>query len=506
MGSEQSGPGFWIRTAGTALILACAVLSPLFYGSVSGWPLWTLTGLTGVLSLIAAFEFWRSGRGLRPDAAAGQADRGSAMTRAAALLLGAFVLLVFVQTLDLGSWLGPARYGALSGKGLPDPLLPSSLSVYPGATRISLALLLSSAVPLFAAPVLMKRKEKVYAASAALAGAGGATAFYAMLNYLSSNAASVHFTAAEFGNRANGTFVNPNHFAAHLGMLIPLCLSIMFLKSKAWKRRSEDGLFRLLASAAQDASRRWWKILAGLSFVTMLVAVVFSASRMGIISAVSGVACFFFLSFLLKRAGDGGRFWTAALIVLLLGALSIAAWVGLEPVMTRFEALDPGIERRLEIWKDAAGILADFPILGTGLGTFPHVFPAYQSDALPGGYSFPHNEYLQLLTETGMLGFLLVAGAAALWTAAFIRRFQNADVRADRRKIAAGAFAGAFTMLLNCGTELSLRMPANYILFSLLAGISFAALSGGSVRVKRTSTAARGTRGEESGMFVRLAP
>jgi len=62
---------------------------------------------------------------------------------------------------------------------------------------------------------------------------------------------------------------------------------------------------------------------------------------------------------------------------------------------------------RIYIWKSSLKIFFDHPITGTGIGTFPLVYPNYKlPEAHEVSVSFAHNLPLNLLVETGILGFL----------------------------------------------------------------------------------------------------
>jgi tetratricopeptide (TPR) repeat protein len=123
------------------------------------------------------------------------------------------------------------------------------------------------------------------------------------------------------------------------------------------------------------------------------------------------------------------------------------------------------------IWKDSLSLWLANPWLGCGLGRFHVEFPAFASDALKALWpqqkviiNFAHNEYLQVLCETGLLGlalFLAVPLAAARWAfklrsrdlllagptlaaaALFGQAFFSPDLRFGVSSFVAFAFLGA---------------------------------------------------------------
>ena len=64
-------------------------------------------------------------------------------------------------------------------------------------------------------------------------------------------------------------------------------------------------------------------------------------------------------------------------------------------------------EARLDFWKDSQKIISDYKLTGSGIGTFPHVYPVYRSLKSELFLSHAHNDYLELLVEGGIISFVL---------------------------------------------------------------------------------------------------
>jgi len=124
-------------------------------------------------------------------------------------------------------------------------------------------------------------------------------------------------------------------------------------------------------------------------------------------------------------AGLGGTFAIAAVFSLKGQRRWIAVFIvaaGLAAVLSGFEARQwtHGL-----IWRDTLALWKDQPLFGCGLGRFHIEFPAYASDTLKALWpqrkviiNFAHNEYLQILAETGIVGFglfLLIPVSGVLW-------------------------------------------------------------------------------------------
>ncbi|MEA2059194.1 MAG: O-antigen ligase family protein [Thermodesulfobacteriota bacterium] len=119
----------------------------------------------------------------------------------------------------------------------------------------------------------------------------------------------------------------------------------------------------------------------------------------------------FFTCLLFKRKISRGNTILIIAVVLLTG-LSVS-WFGWDQIFQRFEKLKNahGIihDSRLDFWKDSKNIIADFPVTGSGFGTFIDVYPSYQTVRGDILVNHAHNDYIELLSEGGIIGFCLVA-------------------------------------------------------------------------------------------------
>ena len=68
---------------------------------------------------------------------------------------------------------------------------------------------------------------------------------------------------------------------------------------------------------------------------------------------------------------------------------------------------DPTGEGRWPIAKDTLGLIAAYPLVGSGLGTYSPTLLRYQTAQFHVAWMFAHNDYLQLLSELDMLGSLI---------------------------------------------------------------------------------------------------
>lgn len=256
-----------------------------------------------------------------------------------------------------------------------------------------------------------------------------------------------------------GPFVNHNHFAGYLEMLAPLPVALIVTGAVSRGRR----LFYLFAAAM------------------MGLAVVASLSRAGMLSLGAAMLLLLALSFRFRpqpgrlqfaasRLGSAG-----AVIVVSLAILAGIFWIGADPVIDRvtvgkLAGAEAGTETfhssRGWIWQDTVRMVSASPVLGVGLGAFQTAWPNYSEADGALIVDKAHNDYLQLLAETGFIGGLL-----ALWFIITIFRLVAQGLQSrDPLLIATalGSAAGITAMLVHSFFDFNLQLPSNSLLFLLL--------------------------------------
>jgi O-antigen ligase len=274
---------------------------------------------------------------------------------------------------------------------------------------------------------------------------------------------------------ASGTFINRNHFAGVLEMAFPLAVAMAY------------GFFYTRISSTRTAwSRRWRAILThprAPVFLLLLftgawlcLGLIFSMSRGGILALLLTAA---FLSLLTALRHSRRKIQLVALLFVLVVA-GYAIWLGLDPVLTRFEQLldeDTVLTQgRFPVWEDTLVMIRDFPLLGVGLGNYRHVFLSYNRTPMTVVYDHAHNDFLQYTAELGIpAGFTLFAVLiATVWCAG--RGYVRSE-SVSRRAALLGAAGGVFSILVHSMTDFNLQIPANMALFALLLAAIAAVLA-----------------------------
>ncbi|MCX5641979.1 MAG: O-antigen ligase family protein [Candidatus Omnitrophica bacterium] len=139
--------------------------------------------------------------------------------------------------------------------------------------------------------------------------------------------------------------------------------------------------------------------------------------------------------------------------------------------MSTVKEISLSSDQRILVWQSTLKIFRDFPIIGTGLGTFASIFPAYRSeDIIKKVFSFAHNEYLQLLSEVGIVGFLIFFVGFAVF---FFRTIKQLFRRHDRTAVAltSAGLAGLCAGFVHALVDFPFRVPANGLLLALILGV-----------------------------------
>ncbi|GAI30658.1 unnamed protein product, partial [marine sediment metagenome] len=149
----------------------------------------------------------------------------------------------------------------------------------------------------------------------------------------------------------------------------------------------------------------------------------------------------------------------------------ISLYVGIDATIERF-ALDKLLhEGRLVYWSDVTSIVGDFPLFGTGLGTFASVYPAYEESRRPGHLSHAHNDFLEYLSELGVVGMILLFGGILFMV---VSSFLIWRVRSHPqvKGLAMGGIVAIVVILIHSIADFNLHIPANMVLFTVVLSLT----------------------------------
>jgi O-antigen ligase len=196
----------------------------------------------------------------------------------------------------------------------------------------------------------------------------------------------------------------------------------------------------------------------------MIVGLIFSASRMGISSLLLS---FTLLSFLFRDPQGEKKFSRTSVLIFSL-ALLWAIWIGLDAVVSRFLTSSEDLKGRWEFWVNTFQIFKDFPIFGSGLGTFVYIFPMYRTLHFEGLATHAENDILQLASEAGLIGFGLLAVLFFYLLYKAISGIHSLSHREPERYVGIGSLVGILALMFHSLVERNIQVPANAFLYTLL--------------------------------------
>lgn len=274
------------------------------------------------------------------------------------------------------------------------------------------------------------------------------------------------------GGGLTASFINRNSAATYFGMAA--CVSLVYLLRRA--------RHVLVAAEEQGTTRRGFeRLIGGVSgrlgletagFVLLFAATLLTTSRAGVSSALFAMLLGLVFTRLRASAATSGLTATLMMLIVVMAGVAVLQMSG-AAVVERLLETDVGAEGRLPVYADTLVAISDHALMGTGLGTFPDIFPLYRAETLASDtiWDKAHNDYLEVLLGLGIpAGLAIIFGVAIL----VLRCFRGAFLRRRNSHFAmAGALAGVMVGL-HAFFDFSLQIQAVAMSFALVLGVGVA--------------------------------
>jgi len=282
--------------------------------------------------------------------------------------------------------------------------------------------------------------------------------FFVLLNILETKKQLEHlilliiamgFLVSIIGMANNFTypFINKNHFAGYMEMTS--FLAVGYLLTGLDKRK---------------------RIIFSFVAIVMILGLFLSLSRGGLLCFLFSLGIMFYLLRLRKAIRRKSLLIAGIIAFTFLFMIIVGAEPFLERVSTIFKKETVSADARWNIWKDTLRIIPDFPLFGAGFGTFRNIYPMYKTFIVQASVLQAHNDFLQLISETGFLGLAL-----AFWF--LYSFFKNVFVAWQSQHhpfikgIVLGGGCGVLSLLLHSFFDFNLQIPANALLLVVLMAV-----------------------------------
>lgn len=325
------------------------------------------------------------------------------------------------------------------------------LSAYPYLTLIDLLKYVAYFVVFFLFTQAFRERANLLRFAWFLILLGFAVSLSGIVQHFTSQGEIYWFRKPVEGGDIFGPYVNRNHFAGFVELVLPVGLALM--------------VFRGL--------RRDLYPMAVLLTLIPLGALVLCGSRGGMVGFAFELGLLALLARTRRRRGkESQRLLTWGIIG--LAAMAFLVWLGAGKLAERFSNVrkgDVSLERRVTLFEGASRIFLHHPVLGTGMGTLVSVFPRYETAYDGRLVEHAHNDYIETLANMGILGG--ICGLAFLW---FLFRGARQSWEAEQghfsRALHAAAVMAVGGLLLHGLVDFNLQIPANAILFLVQAGLA----------------------------------
>jgi len=339
--------------------------------------------------------------------------------------------------------------------GTPSLSAGDTLSFYPYATRHDLRIILLAAGIFFVVLEVYRTPRQIRRLLATIAGIGAASAVLALLQDFAGNE-KIYWVIPTAYRATCGSFVNYSNFSQFMNLSIGAALGLLLICFEEARKTEgdSDDEDRGIAVLAQP---RYRPVLALAGMILLsAVAIMLSMSRGGMLSLM--VAAGITVPLLSrKRAKEGG--WVISAILMLV--FCVLLYAGFDAVCDRLSTLynrpDPS-SGRFQTYKDMAGIIRKFPILGIGLGSHEMVYPMFDQSHDPDLPQSADSDWFQVFEETGIVGGILVVAFVAGIGSYFVRL-----VRRSRKGIYLAVYGvgfGLIAVILHSFTDFGQHVPA----------------------------------------------
>ncbi|MEW6456132.1 MAG: O-antigen ligase family protein [Acidobacteriota bacterium] len=473
------------------------IFLPLPFGSVDEWAIFAFEITTGILFILYLSTLWRSP--IKKQEKRGQATFLISFSRKEAndslssqkkwdvslifkIFLIIFIVVSVIQVIPLPQFILKILsknsfriYEGVFSGGLvgSEKMGWKTISLSPAFSFYELIKYLSYFLFAFLVSRCIRTKKQIEIFVLVMIIAAIFQSFYGLTEFFGGTERIFGYKRKWHVGSATGTFINRNHFSGFLEMIFPISVGYLLAKADFFVMEKGLSLREKILWFSQDRLQK--SIILGLISVLIGIAIFFSRSR-------TGIFIFFITIFLMIIAiSIGGRNSSEKLSrekrfrkivrVIFLTVLFSVILIGIKPIIERFSWESVAGEGRPIIFKNTIDMIKDFPLFGAGPGTYMYAYTMYEKIYVNGITDHAHNDYLELLAESGLIGggslILFAFGAVGYFFMKWVKR-RDYFIKG----VILGCILGIVAILIHSITDFNLRIPANAVYFITLYALS----------------------------------
>ncbi|MBZ5705053.1 MAG: O-antigen ligase family protein [Acidobacteriia bacterium] len=297
----------------------------------------------------------------------------------------------------------------------------------------------------------LRRTAQVKLLTIAFSSYGFAMAMFAVIQGISSKDKLYWVRTPAHGGWIYGPYVNHDHYAGLMEMLVPIPLVFALTRYARGPR----------------------KTMAAVAAAVMASSIFLSGSRGGMAAFAVQIAVL--AAFTIRRQKSGRTALAAGIFLVIV--VGLLAWLGGGELARRMASIHTEARAelsggtRLAIDRDTLRMFTHKPILGWGLGVFANIYPQFRTFYTNFFVNAAHNDYLQLLVEMGALGFATMLWFVVVAYSRAIKKLGNWPSDTNGA-VALAAMLGVTGILVHSLVDFNLQIPANAALFYVLCIIA----------------------------------
>ncbi len=344
-------------------------------------------------------------------------------------------------------------------------------SIYPYVSKIELYKIINYVLLYYLVVNNIKDKGQIKRIVILVVIVGTSLAIYGLYNYFNGIEKIYTLDKKHYLGMVTSTYVNHNHIAGYFELVIPLAIGLMLAKERLLGRGKVSRISSVILGL----------VLPLAAAAIMIIALVFTYSRGAWISFLGSMVVFGIIIALwlkiLKGWSRPKKWGVFALITLIIISVAIFMPQDIKQRATTLlefkegEFKDMSIQGRLIVNRNTLEMIKDYPILGSGPGTFNLLYPKYRDPRLRTFMNATHNDYLQYAEEMGLFGL----GSFILLLVLFFKKSLNLiKTLPDRylRLLTIGFLVSVSAIAIHGLVDFNLQIPANALLFWIILALS----------------------------------